>query len=459
MLAKLQLSDEHATWLEEVRKVPSEIAAESGVVSKGANLAFEYRQNGVPMFIKIRTSDKDYWIEPKGSALCLWNEDCLSDPSDAPLIITEGEFDALSFVAAGATHVVSVPNGAALNKPGEGDVDPTQDSAFRYLWHEGELKAGLQHFRKIVLATDDDHKGRILRDELAVRLDRPRCWFVTYPKGCKDANEVLVAHGPDILAGVLAAAKPMVPSRLVSFSEIPSRADDQRLSSGWSDFDEHFMVVPPQVIVVTGKPNHGKSQWTLALGANLARLHGLRGAILQFEDNPERNRRDLIRYAKAWRGQGRNGIQEEPTAWVDRMFKTISPSEDLNEAQDFDIAWLKAVIEESATRHGCRWVLIDPWNEVEHLWGRHRRAPEQGRRQGDVRLGGLALRHQWRRGVEQQGRPRRDRLGRRCRETRSLRESREVEGLCAHGPAGDRTHAVRPPPLNLHAHQGVDHER
>src|SRR5262249_10825982 len=22
------------------------------------------------------------------------------------------------------------------------------------------------------------------------------------------------------------------------------------------------------------------------------------------------------------------------------------------------------------TRHGCRWVLVDPWNEVEHLWGR-----------------------------------------------------------------------------------------
>lgn len=52
------------------------------------------------------------------------------------------------------------------------------------------------------------------------------------------------------------------------------------------------------------------------------------------------------------------------------MFKTISPSEDLNEEQDFDLAWLKAVIEEAATRHGCRWILIDPWNEVEHLWGR-----------------------------------------------------------------------------------------
>lgn len=30
--------------------------------------------------------------------------------------------------------------------------------------------------------------------------------------------------------------------------------------------------------------------------------------------------------------------------------------------------WLQTVIEEAATRHGCKWILIDPWNEVEHLW-------------------------------------------------------------------------------------------
>lgn len=47
------------------------------------------------------------------------------------------------------------------------------------------------------------------------------------------------------------------------------------------------MVQPPRLIIVTGPPNHGKTQWTLALVSNLARLHGMKGAILQFEDNPE----------------------------------------------------------------------------------------------------------------------------------------------------------------------------
>lgn len=69
----------------------------------------------------------------------------------------------------------------------------------------------------------DDHKGHILRDELAIRLGRPHCWFVRYPKGCKDANEVLVKHCSDALQDMIASALPMVPSRLVSFSDIPSR--------------------------------------------------------------------------------------------------------------------------------------------------------------------------------------------------------------------------------------------
>jgi twinkle protein len=377
MLARHQLSDEHAQWLEAERKIPSELAANLGVVSRGENLAFEYRQNGVVSFAKIRREvlaegkrTKTYWIEPKGSALCLWNEDCLSDPSDAPLIITEGEPDALSFLAAGATHVVSVPNGSPFDKPGIADINPADDRAFCYLWDGCKLKPGLQRFNKVILATDGDQKGRVLRDELAVRLGRSRCWYVEYPAGTKDANEVLVTHGAGALQRMIADAKPMVPSRLVPFSEIPSRADDKRFSAGWSEFDPHLMVVPPQLIVVTGKPNHGKTEWvTLGLCANLARLHCLKGAILQFEDNPERNRRALIRYAKAWAGQ-RFGVAGDPVEWFHRMFLSISPNEDLNEDQDFDLKWLQDTIEEAATRHACRWVLIDPWNEIEHLWGR-----------------------------------------------------------------------------------------
>jgi twinkle protein len=255
-----------------------------------------------------------------------------------------------------ATHRFSnTPTYAAIYVRTRASRIGTASALARTLWDStrADLK---ERFAKIILATDDDHKGRILRDEPAVRLGRPRCWYVTYPKGCKDANEVLVAHGSGALQEMIARAKPMVPSRLVPFSEIPSRADAKRYSSGWAGFDKHFLLVPPQLIVVTGKPNHGKSEWLLALVANFARISGLKGSILQFEDDPKRNRRALLRYAKAWANQDRNGIHEEPVAWVDRMFRTISPNEDLDEDQDLDLAWLR--------------IVIDPWNEVEHMWGK-----------------------------------------------------------------------------------------
>lgn len=386
MLKKLELSIEHATWLEGVRKIPCEIAAEAGVVSVGTNLAFEYQRDGGCVFRKIRQeviedgeNTKRFWIDPPASevgGLFLWNEPCLSEPCSAetPLIITEGELDGLSFLTAGATHVVSVPNGNT-NKPSEGVINPLEDRQFAYLWDKANVRADIARFNKIILATDNDKVGLLLRDELAIRLGRPKCWYVTYPEGCKDANEVLKEYGPDAVSDLIADAKPIVPSRLVPFSEIPSRSDTKRYSTGWSGFDDHFAVVPPQLIVVTGKPNAGKSQWTLSLVANLARLHGMRGAILQFEDDPERNRKDLLRYASAWR-RHENGedtgvvITEEPKAWVDRMFRSISPNEDLNEENDYDLNWLRATIEEAVVRHGARWVVIDPWNEIEHLWGR-----------------------------------------------------------------------------------------
>jgi twinkle protein len=373
-MERRELTIAHAEWLEAARKIPCEVAAAAGVVSDGKHLAFEYRQNGTVSFLKVRREvvehgerTKTFFIQPKGVELCLWNEDCLSAPSspDAPLIITEGEFDALSFMTAGVPDVVSVPNGAA-GRPGQGAIVPSEDKQFAYLWDGHALKAGLKRYGRIILATDDDEPGRILREELAIRLGRTRCWWVRYPEGCKDANEVLDRHGADALSDMIAAAKPLVPNKLVAFDEIPQQANRTAYSSGWRGLDQHLKLVMPSLVVITGVPNAGKSQWALALGANLAHTHGLKGAILQFEDSVERNREDLIRY---YRGKVDGATRSEAIDWMGRMFRTLSPSEDVDEDADFTLAWLKAAIEEAATRHAAKWVLVDPWNELEHMWG------------------------------------------------------------------------------------------
>lgn len=384
---RLTLSERHAEWLEEERRIPCEIAAQAGLVSRGSHLAFSYVRHGELQFLKVRREvneegerSKTFHIEPKGEKLFMWNIDCLTEPlpsEDTPLIVTEGEFDALSFMAIGAPFVVSVPNGSPLDKPGEGNINPLEDNAFAYLWEDGRLVKGLEKFRRIILATDADRRGRVLRDELAVRLGRNRCWVIDFPEGCKDANEVLQKHGEEALTDALAAARPLVPSKLVPFGDIPE-ANKTPLSLGWHGMDKFCRVLIPELMILTGPPGAGKSQLALGIGANLAWHHGLKGAILQFEDDVDRHRGDLMRFATTMLG---GGVGNDPhgapvrvprskaSAWIDRMFLTMSPSEELEDTA-FDLAWLDRTIEEAATRHGCKWLLIDPWNEIEHMFGR-----------------------------------------------------------------------------------------
>jgi twinkle protein len=53
------------------------------------------------------------------------------------------------------------------------------------------LKAGLSKVKKFVWCGDMDGPGRSLRSDMAKILGVARFWFVDWPEGCKDANDVL----------------------------------------------------------------------------------------------------------------------------------------------------------------------------------------------------------------------------------------------------------------------------
>jgi len=369
-----QLSQAHAQWLAG-RGVDPALAAAYGVHSRGPALAFVFQQRGAPKFAKCRAPEKKFFIEPSGQPLILWNEDSLRVP-DAPsmtLVITEGEIDALSVLMTGAVYVVSVPNGAPA-KAGAGKIDPDRDTAFSYLWKDGKLLPELARFKKIILAVDGDAAGNNLRAELAIRLDRTRCWQVAWPSGCKDANDVTQALGVEGLKRVLASSKPMVPNELVSYYDIPDLPEGDVFCSGWPELDPVIKISPPELIIVTGPPGSGKSQWVLNVGANLARDYGLRGAVIQLEDTPQKNREALVSFGIRFGCGVPQGdlsgdalrLRGFAERWVHQMFVTISPPED----DEITIDSLTNLVKEAATRHGCRWLILDPWNELEHIWGR-----------------------------------------------------------------------------------------
>src|SRR5262245_17464080 len=111
----IMLSNEHRRRLIE-RKINPELALRYGVrtAPDGMALLIDYRLAGRRYNTKIRFGKGRMPWEVPGLPLILWNLDSLKDPPapDEPLIITEGEFDALALLQVGFSRVVSVPNGA-----------------------------------------------------------------------------------------------------------------------------------------------------------------------------------------------------------------------------------------------------------------------------------------------------------------------------------------------------------
>ncbi len=378
----LKLDARTAQWLEGQRAIHPAIAALHGVVTHRGYPAFEYRDStGELLYRKVRIHSKDgsknFRRDRKGVDAALFNLHGLSEDiphEDTPLIVTEGELDCLSWLTAGATHVVSVPDGAAREEAGEGDIDPLQDTGFRWLWGEdGKLLPQLRKFKRVILSTDSDHKGEVLREELAVRLGVHRCWKIkSYGDGCKDANDTLRNAGAKGLMALLESVEPMMPAEIVGLSDVPTVKDRPVYDVGWSNMQGNLKLTCPELMVVTGEPGAGKSQWAFNLMLEMARLHRLNGFVLQFEDHPSRLQKDALAYARTWRGQwneGRANCGEDPEEWVRRRIYTIPPPQIGDDEPDMDLDWVKAQIESAVYQHGAKIVIIDPWNEVEHMWG------------------------------------------------------------------------------------------
>lgn len=349
------------------RGLDIELAAKLGASYAPGKYRFEYRKAGKLLFTKVRTDDKQFWIEPAGQRLQFWGLDevpVLSERPVEPLVLTEGEFDRIAVLQACGGYALSVPNGTS-GKRTEGQVLVKEDTGFSYLWDTNErIVPQVDQFNKIILFTDADEAGFILRDELAMRLGQSRCWFIPFPEGhkSKDANDLLRDYGPDVLRRAIAAAKPIRPGSLVSLTDLPPREKATCYDTGWEWLNPYLRLVRPSLVVVSGIPNHGKGVFVRALCANLALRHGLKTAFLVPEDPPERVRRDFLKFAMGKFGSSAGYNQEAGRRWMGEHFRVSLPPDDEPITLDF----VEAEMASAALHHGCGAFVVDPWNELHH---------------------------------------------------------------------------------------------
>ncbi|MCF8051574.1 MAG: toprim domain-containing protein [Desulfobacterales bacterium] len=331
-------------------------------------IQFPYIKGGAVVNVKHRGIEEKTFRQEKDAEKCLYRFDAIADDSGEPIIITEGEVDALSFLVAGFKRVTSIPDGA-----------PSPE-AKSYRTKFDFLKSAAAIFEKaedVILAMDADAPGKTAEAELARRIGVEKCYVVTYPAGCKDANDVLRKHGPESLQKIIANAKPYPVSGLFmadDFKDRLNRLYDQGpqrgFSTGWPVLDRYLSIIAGMLSVFTGIPGSGKSTFLDALCVNLAEDHGWTFAAFSAENWPiERHIQSLLEkhirkpFAHGGRETPRMTAEErdQGRAWVNNHFFFIVPDED-----EFSVDWILERARVAVKRHGISGLIIDPWNEVEH---------------------------------------------------------------------------------------------
>jgi len=379
----MTLSPLHIQWLEEKRGISAETATRFGLYTADGALVFPFLENGKEVAAKYRGPQKKFW-QRAGGKRTFWNADALDDPGfvsgELPLVITEGEIDALTAIQCGFPLTVSVPDGAppASDEPvQETGPDADRTGKFEFMFNNRDR---LRKGKRFILAVDSDAPGQRLAAELVRRLGAGRCSFVTYPEDCKDLNEVLLEHGADAVAEVLNGAKPYPVQGVYTFADYPPAEPIRRISTGWPTLDQHFGLFPGAFTVVTGIPGHGKTTWVMNLSCNIARMHGWRTAVFSPEMPTVPHLFDKLRRIASglplYRVMQDRDILRKTDQFLNDAFVLIDADPEDGMDGDMTLEWIVERAHDAVHRFGIKHLIIDPWNEVEHAKPAHESMPD-----------------------------------------------------------------------------------
>lgn len=314
-------------------------------------IEFNYFRDTELINVKYRGPKKSFKLY-KDAELIFYNLDSMKGMDY--VIITEGEVDALSYIEAGYDSVISVPNGATK-------------SAQQKLVYLDNCIDLFEEVQTIFIATDDDEPGRVLQEELARRLGKYRCKKVSF-FGCKDANELLMKD-PLALRDTISQSEPYPIDGVLTVDNLADdiwRLKREGLKPGCDIsipcFNELLTFDPGYLTVVTGIPNHGKSEFLDQIMVDLSIKHGWRFGIFSPENYPLQLHFSKI--ASKLVGERFNDMADHKVIqamdyYRDNFFYIV-PKEDNS---------VESIIEHATQlvkRYGINGLIIDAWNKLDH---------------------------------------------------------------------------------------------
>jgi twinkle protein len=355
------INERHAKLLE-ARGLDIEILEKLGIESSTKlgpdTIAIPYFEQATAINHKFRTiaGEKKFCQEADAKSI-FWNVDRIVDETlkDQPLIITEGEFDAVAAIQSGFGRVVSVPNGAPQRAG--------QDAGARYNFIENAPKA-LHQCKEIILATDSDGPGIALMNDLALRLGRVRCRWVKYPKGCKDLADALAVYGQRGVVETINRAQWFEIDGLYQMADLPPLPVLTPLDSGFPGLRDHWKLREGDLSVVSGVPSSGKTTVVNVIACMMAARHHWQTVFASFEQVPQRDHR---RFLRTWYN-GKLVVHQTPEeidkadTWINQNFLFVAPGDD----DEPTLEWVIERLSTAVVRHGVKLCVIDPWNELSH---------------------------------------------------------------------------------------------
>lgn len=347
-----EVTDELLSWFAD-RGIGEDVVRRNQVRMNSGIVEYPYYDGDALTNIKFRKFPKSFRMV-KDAKLVLYG---LNDIDGAEeIVIVEGEMDKLAIEqATGRMAVVSLPNGA------KSDLDILRSA-----------ESAINACKRFILAGDMDEPGRELMRNLAARLGYERCHLVSWPDGCKDANDALLMS-PKVVRACLDDATPYPVAGIITVNQVSDEIDEFYVKgmprgavTGWPTLDWHYTVREGQLTIVTGIPGSGKSVWLDALMVNLAVRHGWRFGVCSPENKPvPRHIAQLIqKYIGKPFGIGpttRMTVEEKDAGkdWVGRHFEFVLPEENT----------IDSILERArvlSVRSGIKGFVIDPWTEIDH---------------------------------------------------------------------------------------------
>lgn len=348
-------------------------------------ICFPYFREGDIVNIKFRDARKNFKLV-KDAELIFYNLGSIGERKS--VIIVEGEIDCLSLYETGygvdritdestgeikntpfCEYVpISVPNGASKGSQRLDYLDSCAD------WFAG--------LSEIIIATDNDEAGKMLKDELIRRLGVERCKTISYPieevvptenglkRRCKDFNEVLMYLGKDVVQNVINNAQSIPVDGVYYLEDIfESMLDNFRRgivlapSTKFTEMDEYFRWKKGDITLCTGYGNHGKSFFMLQMMLIKSIHDDWKWAIFSPENYPANDFYDDIieMYVGKWLKDMSEEEYIEACSFIDLHFFYVYPD------NEHDISSIHEKFRHLILKKGVDGVMIDPFNQLDSM--------------------------------------------------------------------------------------------